>query len=75
VVAVLEKEHRVCIIDAPTEGWRNLEDTGRNTYRGGLSDAEIAEKLRQWKPDVVGIEIPFSGWSKTAFAVAEGCKR
>ena len=74
VAAVLEKEHKVSIIDAPTEGWRNLEDTGGNTYRVGLSDQQIAEKLRQWKPDVVGIEIPFSGWSRTAFAVAEVAK-
>ncbi|HEX9262264.1 MAG TPA: cobalamin-dependent protein, partial [Candidatus Bathyarchaeia archaeon] len=70
VAAVLEKVHTVSIIDAPTEGWKNLEDAGGNTYRVGLSEEQITKRLRQWKPDVVGIEIPFSGWSKTAFAVA-----
>jgi anaerobic magnesium-protoporphyrin IX monomethyl ester cyclase len=71
VAAVLEKNgHTVSIIDAPTEGWRNLEDAGGNTYRVGLSDQQIGERLAQWKPDVVGIEIPFSGWSRTAFAAA-----
>ncbi len=70
VAAVLEKAHEVCIIDAPTEGWRNLQDLDEATYRVGLSNTEIADKVKQWSPDVVVIEIPFSGWSKTAFEVA-----
>lgn len=74
VAAVLEKSHTVSVIDAPTEGWKNLEEASGNTYRVGLSDKQIAEKLKQWKPDVVGIEIPFSGWSRTAFAVASTAK-
>jgi magnesium-protoporphyrin IX monomethyl ester (oxidative) cyclase len=69
VAAELEKSHKVCIIDAPTEGWRNLEDSHGNTYRVGLSDQQIAERLNSFAPDVVGIEIPFSGWSRTAFSV------
>jgi magnesium-protoporphyrin IX monomethyl ester (oxidative) cyclase len=67
---VLEKAHEVCIIDAPTEGWRNLQDADRATYRVGLSNTEIADRVKRWSPDVVVIEIPFSGWSKTAFEVA-----
>ena len=70
IAAVLEKTHEVCIIDAPTEGWRNLQDADRATYRVGLSNTEIADKVKRWSPDVVVIEIPFSGWSKTAFEVA-----
>jgi anaerobic magnesium-protoporphyrin IX monomethyl ester cyclase len=71
---VLEKTHEVCIIDAPTEGWRNLQDADRATYRVGLSNTEIADKVKRWSPDVVVIEIPFSGWSKTAFEVASAVK-
>lgn len=75
VAAVLEKNgHTVSIIDAPTEGWRNLEEAGASTYRVGLNDQQIAMRLSQWKPDVVGIEIPFSGWSRTAFAAATTAK-
>ncbi len=74
VAAVLEKAHEVCIIDAPTEGWRNLQDLDEATYRVGLSNTEIADKVKQWSPDVVVIEIPFSGWSKTAFEVASMAK-
>ena len=74
IAAVLEKTHEVCIIDAPTEGWRNLQDADRATYRVGLSNTEIADKLKRWSPDVAVIEIPFSGWSKTAFEVASTVK-
>jgi magnesium-protoporphyrin IX monomethyl ester (oxidative) cyclase len=74
VAAVLEKAHEVRIIDAPTEGWRNLEEADGNTYRVGLSDEEIADRIQQWSPSAVVIEIPFSGWSKTAFQVASTVK-
>jgi magnesium-protoporphyrin IX monomethyl ester (oxidative) cyclase len=74
VAAVLEKKHAVSIIDAPTEGWRNLADMDETKYLVGLSTQTIAERVRQWSPDVVVIEIPFSGWSKTAFEVVEAVK-
>jgi magnesium-protoporphyrin IX monomethyl ester (oxidative) cyclase len=70
VAAVLERKHEVSIIDAPTEGWQNLEDLDESKYRVGLSAKTIAQRVHDWKPDVVVIEIPFSGWSKTAFEVA-----
>ncbi len=70
VAAVLEKKHAVSIIDAPTEGWENLLDLDATKYRVGLSAETIAQRIEAWKPDVVALEIPFSGWSKTAFEVA-----
>ncbi len=69
VAAVLEKKHAVSIIDAPTEGWENLEELDESKYRVGLSAESIAKRISDFKPDVVAIEIPFSGWSKTAFEV------
>jgi anaerobic magnesium-protoporphyrin IX monomethyl ester cyclase len=75
VAAVLEKEeHTVSIIDAPTEGWRNLAAIDESKYRVGLSAQTIAERIRQWSPDIVVVEIPFSGWSKTAFEVVSAVK-
>ena len=74
VAAVLEKKHKVCIIDAPTEGWKNLLEMDETKYRVGLSAATIGERIGQWNPDVVVVEIPFSGWSKTAFEVASTAK-
>ncbi len=70
VAAVLEKQHKVCIIDSPTEGWKNLQQVDGTKYRVGLKNKEIADRIRRWSPDVVGINIPFSGWSKGAFEVA-----
>ena len=70
VAALLERQHKVRIIDAPTEGWRNLEQIDGTRYRVGLENKEIADRIRRWSPDIVGINIPFSGWSKTAFEVA-----
>lgn len=74
VAAVLEKKHTVSIIDAPTEGWRNLVELDETKYRVGLSEETIAERVRGWSPDVVVVEIPFSGWSKTAFEVVDTVK-
>jgi len=74
VAAVLEKKHSVCIIDAPTEGWKNLVEMDETKYRVGLSAQTIAERVSQGKADVVVVEIPFSGWSKTAFEVVSAVK-
>ena len=74
VAAVLEKHHKVSIIDVPTEGWRNLEQIDETKYRVGLTNKEIADRIRKLSPDIVGINVPFSGWSKGAFEVAETVK-
>ena len=70
VAAVLEKRHEVCIIDAPTEGWKKLEEVGGNKIRQGLTKEEIAARIRKWSPDVAVITVPFSGWSPAAFETA-----
>ena len=70
VAAVLEKQHAVQIIDAPNEGWEHLEEIDGTKYRQGLTNQEIAARIKQWKPDVVGITIPFSGWWNPASEVA-----
>ncbi len=74
VAAVLEKKHSVCIIDAPNEGWKNLIELDETKYRCGLSAQTIVERVKQWNSDVVVIEIPFAGWSKTAFEVVNAVK-
>jgi anaerobic magnesium-protoporphyrin IX monomethyl ester cyclase len=74
VAALLERQHKIHIIDASNEGLRNLEQIDKTKYRVGLTNKEIADRLKRWSPDVVGINIPFSGWSKTAFEVASVVK-
>jgi anaerobic magnesium-protoporphyrin IX monomethyl ester cyclase len=75
VAAVLEKKHAVTIIDAPTEGWENLLELDESKYRVGLSAEVIEERIRSFGADVVVVEIPFSGWSKTAFEVTSIAKK
>jgi len=75
VAAILEIQHEVSIIDSPTEGWRNLEQIDETKYRVGLNNEEIADRIKRWSPDIVEINIPFSGWSKAAFEVASVAKR
>ena len=74
VAALLERQHNLSIIDAPTEGWRNLEAINEKQYRLGLTNKEISARVKQWSPDLVVIAIPFSGWSKSAFDVASAIK-
>ena len=74
IAAVLEKQHKVSIIDAPAEGWRNLEQLDETKYRLGLTSNEIEVKIKHWAPDLVVITIPFLGWWKTAFETASVVK-
>lgn len=74
VAAVLEKDHAVSIIDCPTEGWRNLQEIDGVKYRLGLTKEQIAERIKQWQPDLVVITVPFSGWWQTAFETASAVK-
>lgn len=74
VAAVLENQHKMCIIDCPTEGMKNLKQIDEARYQMGLTNEELADRIKRWSPDVVGITIPFSGWSKPAFNVAATVK-
>ncbi|MBK5133374.1 radical SAM protein [Candidatus Bathyarchaeota archaeon] len=75
MAAVLEKTNEVYVIDAPTEGRGNLQEINKTTYRVGLSINQIGKKIKLWSPEVVIIEIPFSGWSRTAFEVSSKIKQ
>jgi anaerobic magnesium-protoporphyrin IX monomethyl ester cyclase len=72
VAALLERQHKVRIIDAAAEGWRNLEQIPGTKYLllVGLKNKAIEDRIRRWSPDVVGVHIPFSGWVNPAFEVA-----
>lgn len=74
IAAVLEKQHDVRIIDAPGEGWKNLEEIKGMNYRQGLSNDDIANRVKEWSPSVVGISVPFSGWWKSTSEVVASIK-
>ncbi|MCX6731732.1 MAG: cobalamin-dependent protein [Candidatus Parcubacteria bacterium] len=73
IAAVLEKNYFVQVIDASAEGWKNLRETN-GAYFLGLSFENIERKLREIKPDVVGITIPFSINAASALKVASIAK-
>ena len=74
VAAVLEKEHEVLVIDVPNEGWEILEETGAAMYQQGLKNEAIAERIKNFKPQLVVMPIPYSGWARAAFKVAAAVK-
>jgi magnesium-protoporphyrin IX monomethyl ester (oxidative) cyclase len=74
VAALLEKQHKVRIIDAPAEGWRKLELIDERKYRFGLSNKEIETEIKQFSPEIVVITAPFLGWWKSVFDVASAAK-
>ncbi|MCL2134912.1 MAG: B12-binding domain-containing radical SAM protein [Candidatus Bathyarchaeota archaeon] len=74
VAAVLEKNHQVLVIDVPNEGWELIEEIEGGKYRQGLSNTEIAARIQKFKPKLVVISVPYSGWSSAAFTVAETIK-
>ena len=73
--AVLEKQHKVQVIDVPNEGWDNLEEIDGAKYRQGLKNEEIIARIESFAPEVVVITVPFSGWSSAAFDVATTVKK
>jgi anaerobic magnesium-protoporphyrin IX monomethyl ester cyclase len=74
VAALLEKRHTVHIIDAPSEGWKNLEEIDSTKYRFGLGIKEITARIKSWAPDLVVISAPFLGWWKTVSDIASAAK-
>ena len=60
IAAVLRNRgHRVGILDCLAEGFRNREVSGGQVLFG-LSDEAIAERIREFRPDVVGCSAMFS---------------
>jgi anaerobic magnesium-protoporphyrin IX monomethyl ester cyclase len=74
VAAVLEKQQEVLVIDVPNEGWNLLEETGGAMYRQGLKNDVIEDRLKNFKPELVVISVPFSGWARAAFQIAATVK-
>ncbi|MBI5788611.1 MAG: B12-binding domain-containing radical SAM protein [Candidatus Schekmanbacteria bacterium] len=58
VAASLEKEHEVIFLDACAEGIRNTDKLDDRYYLG-LKFDQIADYIRDIKPDVVGISVAF----------------
>lgn len=73
IAAVLKPRHKVTVIDARAEGWRNVENLD-GKYYVGISYDEISKKIKALSPDVVGITVPFSIIAQSALKVASVVK-
>jgi len=74
IAAVLERNYEVHILDAHTEGWKNLRIIN-DKYYSGLTIDEIGDRIKNIRPQIVGISVPFSTSEKIALEVAEKIKR
>ncbi|MFP4081643.1 MAG: B12-binding domain-containing radical SAM protein [Candidatus Aminicenantes bacterium] len=75
LAAVLEKDYQVRILDAVAEGYETEVLLERNLIRYGLSYKKIAESIRRFEPDVVGISNLFSSGFREAFQVSSLVKK
>lgn len=76
VAAVLrEKNFQVAIIDAAGLGWQNMKEFDERRNYNGLDYEEIAKRIKNLKPKVVGITITFTVQKDSAFRVAEIVKK
>ncbi len=71
---LLEKGEEVIVIDAPSEGIKNIERY-ENKTKIGLSDAEIEKRIRAFKPDIVGISSMFTAFYLDAHNLAALVKK
>jgi magnesium-protoporphyrin IX monomethyl ester (oxidative) cyclase len=75
VAAYIEKEgYDVAICDALAEGSKIIK-RGKNYLRMGLSEKSIVERLRYYRPNIVGISVMFTAFAGDAHNLAAIVKR
>ncbi len=58
--AVLKKDYQIKLLDATTEGNRNIENLGNDLVRYGLSGEQIKKRIAEYSPNIVGITCLYS---------------
>ncbi len=75
LAAVLEQHNiEVMLIDALGEGWNQKKVIGDNTIIG-LDDTDIIEKLKNFKPDYIGIGSLFTSQRDNVIRLAKSIKK
>jgi len=74
IAAVLREEAELCVLDAAVEGWRREERAGGELLRYGLSFDEIEKRIREFKPDLVGMSCIFSSQFRNVAELARRIK-
>jgi anaerobic magnesium-protoporphyrin IX monomethyl ester cyclase len=71
IAAVLEEKFTVKILDAAVDGWHTEIAVSKQEIRYGLSFEQIAERIKDFNPELVGISCLFSMQAHNAHKVAE----
>lgn len=75
VASALQKEHEVCVVDAPAEHWTNIQQLPSNDWYRGLSYYDILSRLVNFKPEVIGITANFSVNAPSTYKLANFIKQ
>lgn len=73
VASMLEERYEVHVIDALAEGYGTIQQKDGKSIVG-LEYDQIAERIREISPHIVGITVPFSAQAQCAFDVARVAK-
>ncbi len=76
IAAVLrQRGHEVHILDTALEGWERREPIDGQTVSIGLSDDEIAARIAELRPDIIGISVLFSNLVESGHRIARIAKQ
>ncbi|MBU1044918.1 MAG: B12-binding domain-containing radical SAM protein [Candidatus Omnitrophica bacterium] len=75
IAAVLEDKFEVRILDAAVEGWHTEIAVSKQEIRYGLSFEQIAARIKEFAPDLVGISCLFSMQAHNAHQVGQIAKK
>lgn len=68
------KGEEVALIDALSQGINTIKK-GKKKSKIGLTDSQIKQKIKQFKPDLVGITSMFTAYSNDAHDLAKLVKK
>ena len=74
IAANIEKDYSVKILDTHAEGFNSEYPVGKDRFRYGLTFEEIAERIKDYQPEVVGVSCLFdtqSGNSHKVLGIAK----
>jgi magnesium-protoporphyrin IX monomethyl ester (oxidative) cyclase len=75
LAAVLRNQAELKVLDAAVEGYGHEERAGPKLLRYGLAFSEIEERIREFKPDLVGVSCIFSSQFRNVSQVAKSAKK
>ena len=76
IAAMLERENiEVSILDTIAEGFYNIEIVENDIYKCGLSWKEIEQRIREYKPDIIGVSCMFTARFANTLEITKIAKR